>query len=246
MAFAWLGILVATIILILTVNWANITDLAQLLLFGLTLSSLVLAVIAIFQSLFSQASFGQTASKMTDAAEAVQAAITKIETASTNLLQQTESIPGALGEISTRFDRFQERFVNATGTGEAKEQAKIAESPPKPGLRRVTDITLGGTFAYYLCLESIEKKVAFDATKAIKNIVTARYVQCFIAALRSSQTFQIEKNEKDEFRVVGTGDIDVENLASVLSIRLPKKSSEKIKEEIDIYIAARLAERAVT
>jgi hypothetical protein len=229
----WIGMLVAVLIAVLTVDWAKINDLAQIFSFGLTLSSLVLAIIAIFQTQFSQASVGETAGKMNSAAEDVRVAITQIETASKNILEQTGAIPGALGEISSKFDQLQEKVLNTNA--DLKDQTKV--SPTQGGReRRFGKSTYGVTVALYLCVEAHKNKLLFDAKDIFQSDFTGKYVQGVVGGLRVSEFFDIELDE-GSFRVLDLKDFDTEVFREAVNSR--SKSSKfvaKAVKEIDVWV----------
>lgn len=151
----WLGILVAILIGSLTVNWSGMKDLVNLLSFGLSLTSLVLAVIAIFQTLFSNAAVTSVQQSITQAAAQLEAGAKEIEQARTHLIEQIGQIPAALGEMSNRFETFEEKLINST----KQEFEKSVGIPPTPSVAgELPHATFGLRVAYYLCVLAYEHK----------------------------------------------------------------------------------------
>lgn len=199
----------------LTVKWYDIKNLSELVSFGLALSSLILAVVAIFQAIISGASFNHIIGSIANSVDQVRSAAGQIHQASAQLLQQSAVIPSALGEVSDRIDR----LLNTPSAVTASETASDAAAATSvdvsvPGehesytgalLRRTTN---GGRLVYYLCVMSAEKKVLINLEDMFpRSPMRVRYFEGFIAALRSTDIIQVHA-ARNGFRVDDLKNVD--------------------------------------
>ncbi|MDD2891010.1 MAG: hypothetical protein PHE49_10295 [bacterium] len=119
-------ILISTIIILITVQWATIPNLAQLISFGLTLTSLFLSLIAIFFAIFSNfsalkstANLEETSSKISNITKELQQTVidigekvTHVSSSVTGLEKSVEkSHQELLGKLSQK-----EQIPKATNT----------------------------------------------------------------------------------------------------------------------------------
>jgi hypothetical protein len=179
-----LGITIALLIVVLSVKWRSIPEIASLLSFALTFSSLVLAIIAIIQALLSNSAFARIIGSVTSSLDQVK--IADIQQASTQLVSHTEAIPSALGEMSQRLDQALNRPSTAgpIEAGEA-EQPIPAIHADTPAIEATAPIiqrnTHGTLIAYYICILSYEREQAANPREIFVNTSTGFYVQGCIA-----------------------------------------------------------------
>ncbi len=91
-----ISILVAVIIVLLSVKWAEIQNLSNYLNFALGVTSLVLAVVAIVYAFFANNSFNETVSKLETAATNIKEETGDLEKAVRGLELKLKEIPEAL------------------------------------------------------------------------------------------------------------------------------------------------------
>src|SRR5437763_1224208 len=93
------AILIAVIVVLLTVRFATVPNLSERLTFGLTITSLVLAVLAIAYTVYSQSSFARNATVLNDAAKEVSTTSNALSHVVDNLARKTDLIPNHLQTI---------------------------------------------------------------------------------------------------------------------------------------------------
>jgi hypothetical protein len=228
----WLGILIAIIIVLLTVNWGSNKALAELLSFGLALSSLVLAVIAIFQSLFSIAALNQVTGSIDQSASEVRTAVTDIRSATEGLLTRTQELPGALGNIASRFDALQDKLFSS------KTSVLVEEKPKGEGAEGVTagvlaHLTVGGAMALYVCVRAVEKGRRFDVDALLKDRAGARYIAGYITALWSLGAIDAEF-VRSKFKINSLKDLDAKDILKSIEKNSTKIPAHTITE-VDAY-----------
>ena len=187
---------------ILTGWWYKTPDMVQILGFGLSLSSLVLAIIAIIQAIVSGASLSHIIGSISTSVDEVRSATKAIGDVSSQLMQHAAAIPTALSEVSQRIDR----LLNASPSA-AQVIAEIAAAPERghpaemgaeanPAaytLDLLNRATFGGKISYYLCAVAREHEKHFDPIKvfAARPGQIGTYAQGFVAALRSASVMEI-------------------------------------------------------
>lgn len=204
-----IGILVAVLVGFVSVDWADVKDLGQLIAFALTFASAILAVIAIFQALGSQDSLGRVSATLTASADKVDTATSSIENATRKLIEHSEKVPSALGEMTSRLDRTEQLILNLSKPAQAETSLSAADlGVSQEASNKINEIfrytTLGGDIAYYMCAKSFEKSRSFDPTAILEDGDGGRYVQGFLAGVRSSRFIEIELID-NTFSVKGLG-----------------------------------------
>jgi hypothetical protein len=189
-----LGIAVALLIGALSVKWYNIPELANLLSFGLTLSSLVLAIIAIIQALVSNNAFAGIIGSVTTAIDQVRNAAAQIDQASNQLLRHTAAIPSALGEMSTRIDQVLNSPSVPIAVRRYTSDGDTEISPLSKGTQELINrSTNGAVLSFYICILSRENNKSFDSDEIFTNNTGyASYVAGFVAALKSTNFIDVE------------------------------------------------------
>lgn len=186
------AIVTALLVGALAVKWYDIPHLAELLSFGLTLSSLILAIIAIIQALVSSTAFSGTVATITSSIEQVRAAATQIGQASSQLLLHAETIPSALSQMAQHLDQALNKQSAALPS-----RAGSALGPTSPTSAATADLlsraSNGTIMAYYFCVLSHERSKSFDPPKMFPaSPIIGLYLQGCVAALRSAGTMNIE------------------------------------------------------
>lgn len=197
----WIGILVALLIGALTVHWADIKDLSQLLSFGLSLASLVLAVVAIFQSIFSSSAMGQVGVSVSSAADQVRQAASNIGQASNALLHQAKRIHPALGEITTRFENVEKHLLVAKSASSFKSEENIG-SQERLKLVRVSTRAVGT--ALYIADRAFRQNRSFRIRDFIKSEVLENYIEGVLMALDSVGMIDASRSPEGDMKVVSS------------------------------------------
>src|SRR2546425_6853066 len=91
-----LSILVLIIIGLVTIKWSEIPNLSGYLTFSLTVTSLVLSVVAIFYTIYSNAGFASKLTELSRASQQIAAAAAELSHTSTEIQAKVEGIPQVL------------------------------------------------------------------------------------------------------------------------------------------------------
>jgi len=87
-------ILIAIIVILITVKWSQVPNLAQLITFALTLSSLILATLAITYAVYSNSSLSESISTLNNVSKDISETSNGISQAASDLAAKIETIPG--------------------------------------------------------------------------------------------------------------------------------------------------------
>lgn len=117
-----ISILVSIIVVVVTVNWASIEGLVQYFSFALTLSSLILAILAITYAFQSTGSLSRSIEKISDSSVAIKTSADELRKTNRKLHEELAKIPGGIRAV-------EERVAETRGVVE-----KLAEKRyPQPG-----------------------------------------------------------------------------------------------------------------
>ena len=122
------------------------------------------------------------------------------------------------------------RFI-ATGAVNAR-MAVFGRSPAV-----LSRCTFGGYYAYYICVRANDLEIAIDPIEIIASREnTAKYVQGFLAALRSSDIMRIERKDDNKLHVAGLKMVDASYVKAFIEVGAERHGSiKRIKAEIDKY-----------
>ncbi len=161
--------LILVIIALLTVRWSEIPNLSGYLTFALTVSSLVLSVVAIFYTIYSNASFAGKLSDLNNASQSISAAAISLSQASNEIREKVEGIPAALRDVGSTVQQTHllVKTFSEAGSGTPKRTAGPVEA--KAVLADATAFlqttSINGLLALYACSLSFQKKIPFDLAK---------------------------------------------------------------------------------
>ena len=100
-----IGILLAVIIALVAFQWHDIPKLVELITFALTVTSLVLAILAIAYAVYSNSTFTQNISALNQASNDLSVASKDITSVTKDLKVKVESIPTKLESVEDKVDR---------------------------------------------------------------------------------------------------------------------------------------------
>jgi len=129
-----LSILITIIILLVTVQWGQITKLVEYITFALTVTSIVLAVLAISYAVYSNTSFIQIVATLNSASQKVSEVSSIITEATNELEKKVASIPEkieALGEQLTLTHSAVIEIAERAKTQQPAVSVKTSDSPQK-------------------------------------------------------------------------------------------------------------------
>lgn len=239
--FCWtIAVLTAIIIILLAVKWSGIENLANTLNFALTLTSLVLAVIAIIYAIVANSAFAGT--------------ISHLDAAASNIRDMVKEIPEQLNVIAQKTSDVHQLVANA-----ASPQAKPAAQPPHPAEESVaiqkfaiaiTEEFLrasswNGLKLLYVCRSCCEKKIAFDLKQlcSLDGAMSYDYAMGYFVASASAQFFQFNTNDYVNIFVTFMPGIVADRIQAAINARLefvglPNRTDfQKQMNNIDAMVA---------
>jgi len=183
--FAYIiGFLVVIIILFATVKWGEIPDLVKYITFALTLTSLVLAVLAIIYAFFSNSSISGTVSSLQKLSEQVSNTTSELAKATNELKQEVAVIPVELRSVKGGLEELKEYSQKRDAQKELPSADAALDQIVNPFLARASN---HGLWMLRSCKESFEKKIAFDQYKLTSEIprLDSEYSYGFLVAVSS-------------------------------------------------------------
>jgi hypothetical protein len=196
--FAYIvAILLAIIIGLMTVEWGGIHDIVAYFGFALTLSSLVLALLAIVYSYFSNASFGQNISTLNAASREMSQSAAEIKTATEALRSRVDEIPEALNAMGMRVEETKGAVLTLT------ERTAAWTTPPAskgetagdtPSERFLDQSPLAGLMVLYAATRAAALKRPLQLNKFEKRIGIPSYDYMFAFLLGAEIAGVVEKD----------------------------------------------------
>ena len=155
-------ILMAVIVVLATVQWATIPDLANYLTFALTLASMLLALLAIIYAYFSNSSLSKSTTMLEGSAREVRSASDEVKQA-THLLQvHLASVPEDIRGLSSRVDQTYSavaKLLQAPITPLPSETRKVTDEFVRSYLEASSPL---GILTLYACALANKKGVPLD------------------------------------------------------------------------------------
>jgi hypothetical protein len=186
-AFYILAILIAIIVILVTVKWSQVPNLSQLITFALTLSSLILAVLAIGYAVHSNTSFLQTTWKLNDATRGISDTAKEISVAANDLTVKIAAIPSRLESMEAKVEQTHVLLQSYSERQEIKppseEEKRAVSEIVNLFVKRVPPNGLLILYAYSL---SYSKRIPFDPEELFSSLenIGGEYALGFIVATK--------------------------------------------------------------
>jgi len=252
-AFYILTILTSVIVILITVQWSGIPNLAEKISFALTLASLILAALAIGYAVYSNTTFSQTISTLNTVARDVSDSSQNISNAATDLSQKIEAIPSRLESMEVKVDQTNILLQQFSERGEAQppsEKEKMAAREIVDSfLERTSPAGLLMLYAYSLAFTQNKTFNAKELISSLSNI-DINYARGFIVATRSAGLLDSTSDnyvvtvtyveEKLRSYLVNNMETHFQNLPNRYNVdeeifRGIKEANLKDKQQIDSY-----------
>ncbi len=182
----WIGILVALLVATASTNLASNKEIANVLSFALTFASLLLAVIAIVQAFFNNASSAQTLTAVQSPAEELRRGSQEIHAGATQLRRDIEAIPARLDLMSGELRQTTERLSALTApiarTSEESVQGGDPNSQREARQSRSEITSVGAFVAWYLMKRAYEEKVAVEPRQIFGETRQGGFIEGWIRA----------------------------------------------------------------
>lgn len=163
-----LTILIAIIVLLITVRWSQIPQLAALITFALTLSSLILALLAIGYAVYSNSSISENISTLNNASKDVSITARTISEAANDLSRKIEIIPSRLESVELKVDRMLVAQTPAQDTTPPTQEEKAAALAIIPQF--IDRISLFALVVLYACSIASRKNVPINVLELSKHL----------------------------------------------------------------------------
>lgn len=241
-AFYILSILFAIIIILVSVKWAAIPDLVDYIAFALTLSSLLLAVLAIIYSLLSNENLNKVMHNLNASSSALKETSREISEGNRTLLQEIKLIPAAIEAVdnnitSTRgmLESISVSKDKALPIGEIEPTGTISSEFVEAFLKNSSIL---GLYAIYSVSLSHQTKTAFTI-REISVILDEQeknngYLLSYHIATKAMGLFTTEYDGKYRTIVTSAHKTLLEKTENILANKLYEvaKEVEKGKKEI--------------
>lgn len=194
-AFYILGILIVAIIFLISIKWYDIPKLAELVTFGLTVTSLVLAILAIAYAVYSNSSFTQNITTLNDASQEIRTTAKNISEAAERLSRKIETIPTKLESMEGKFDQLM--FERPT---KAKD-VLIADTAETKTVPEMVDFFAENSpiaiwISSYISFLSYEKRKAFHLYKPFsEGNLNGEFTMGFLDTMQSVNLLNYENND---------------------------------------------------
>lgn len=205
----WAVILFAIIIVLASVQWYRVDKLVELVSFSLTITSLVLAIIAIGYAIFSGSSIERGVHNLLVAVQSVRSSANDIEALRDTLTREVRAVADAVGGVansvtqqSDAFSKFSEqRLIDVQAAMETSAQAETTEDikieGPKLSVRRLLVVgSLSGGFGILATARCRELGREVDLKAALQGtVVEGPYIHGYLVALAALDVFQLNLDE---------------------------------------------------
>ncbi len=190
--------LILAIIGLITIKWGAIKELTEYITFALTLTSLVLALLAIVYSFFSNSSMTRNIANLEEASKKIQTNSDLLSSAAENLEKNLQDIPSTLKNIELKtdntlkvFEEFSQSDLRIKKTDEEQlsgEDEPIGKLLMEKGSIATKAVLLGLKLAFersrQFSMEDFAEKV---------DISNKSYIQGFLIALSAIGIFRYEE-----------------------------------------------------
>lgn len=222
-------ILGAVIVVLITVKWGTIPELPELIAFGLTVTSLVLAVLAIVYAYVSNASGVATTTRLTSAAESISRSADEVRAATAELTQHVVGLPDMISAVGAS--------VNETkGLLSAAQSSQALSSPPSPsasteaeplGKQVVRRSSIAGLLLIVIAKRALEHKrsVSLDEIAKVAKLDLSEFWIGFAGGL-SAAGLMDQEGSSSEWTVSRISP----DLLSTLESRILQRADEQSKD----------------
>lgn len=240
-----LAIMLAAIIILVTVHWGGVSDLVSYISFALTLSSLILALIAIVYSFVSNGNLLRTLGSLDNVANSLSVSTDSLKSTTDELAQEVERIPPSFQKISGQINETQEILKNIESVSLSASAGSMANQSPEDQTEIVStesflaNCSLLGILIIHALYLAEKHKIPFDLEDFSKQTgVNFDYTQGFMVALNSARIL----NYTDRKGIIGSVDIrdDIgSGAAAAIKEAIAKLGSSNKESDVEISEALR-------
>lgn len=166
LSYVIIAALIAIVICLISIRWYDIPNLAGLISFALTVTSLVISVLAIGYAVISNLSFSQNITTLNNASEEMSTTAKDVSEAAKELKGKIEAIPTKLESMEDKFDQ----LISFRQTFESQDTTPLSQTENEATLE-IVDLFVkkvpgNGWIGCYISFLSYKKKKSFDILTA--------------------------------------------------------------------------------
>ena len=205
-----IGILVAAIVILVTVEWSRIEGLASLISFASTLAALILAILAIVYSVYSSSHSIGAATSLQESAQEIAEVSDLISKTSQALSLKIEEIPSSLAGIGAQLNATHQLVAEMKSEGLSQFQTDMSDETD----RRMTfegRVAAAGLITLYAAAKATNsgKEINLEELEQILEQFNAQYSKGFMVGVHgtgkmslsiSGNVIKVLESESDLFK----------------------------------------------
>lgn len=203
------SILIAIIIILITVKFGNAPQLVNQISFALTITSLVLAILAIGYAVYSNSSFSQNISKLDSASTLIKKSSKSLANITEDLKTKFDNVPSLLETLDKKADFTQELLASINDKTTNTESTFIKSDDIDKHLieKIVTSTSNNGIYICYALKLAKDFKVIIDLKDFTdKTGIDLRYIVGFLQPLSSLGLIKREYIRTNTYEILGIHD----------------------------------------
>lgn len=239
----WIGILIFVIVLVIALSWADIPGLVDKISFALTISSVILALLAIYFTVNFNSLFSNNVNTFLNLHQSIEKSSEKLIAATQNLNSKLDFMPQAITGVDKKVDRVQKMLEDGfSSTVKAKVEAEASLNTKQLEIdwteEKLHHMFINTPFAGMLVMELLSKayRKAFRFTShdLISRLgeVPPDFFYAYAYALRSVGLCHLEV-VNDTYVITNYNEILLNNVDKWLENAITvvsKRQSESLKE----------------
>ncbi|MDD5433033.1 MAG: hypothetical protein PHO70_08680 [Candidatus Omnitrophica bacterium] len=190
------GILLASLILLIAFRYFDVPDLVDKVTFALTMSSMLLSVLAIFFTINSSNKQESQLTQLFSIQNEIKDSAQNLNLITTNLMHQTCEIPKSIDRLSDKFDSLKLEEKTKAGYSLDTDNAKVGELNKKQVDNIFVSSSLVGMVSLYLLRELYYKGGRLNLKKLPSEVGEGTFMVGYLHGLESCGllSFEIEGN----------------------------------------------------
>lgn len=235
---AWaIAVLAALFIGSMAVEWATLEEVPTIISIALGLSSLVLAMVAIFQSMSAGSGLSQTLGKIDHAAERTTDASSALSAAASSLLTKAASIDRINPSLDALHERLSNAMSAASNVSNSTPQEKGIHGVDTKDVQDIYDLaTTGFNVAMYIAKLSFIRNKSFRTEDIIPYEYFAGTIMGYLVSLRAAGIIEMEYIN-GTMLMKNMGPFTSEVVDERMAESVERDALESLKQTIDAYFA---------
>lgn len=207
-----IGILCAICTILISIDLSSNQQIASVISFGVGLSSLILAVVAIIQSIVganrsaefhtemqrAASDMRTSSSALHNVSDSLSGASKIIDQSVAGLVQQIEALPARLDSIKERLDETHDiihRFTNGGKSSGPNLEVTLTREGHIDWPKILTSTTNGGRLALYTLCKAFDSKRVIKVNKIFPDVGADYYISAYLEAFRTAGLIKVSIEE---------------------------------------------------